>query len=486
MRLPGNGHRHVKAHPGRAAVHHLVDLVDPADEFTVSQFQQAARAGPALASPPGATGPSWSGEPASTCGPWWTTSSFPGRYPEVARGPGVRSRDAGAAVARLHARLAPLDPVARRTHGAEQPPARRAGTRGDPRIGPSLLDVRARARSLSAEPVALIGVARRPGREVDRPDREPDGAVAGVRAAGRGAGPRRPTDRPLADGTPGPRLPRAARPRRTGTAARGLRRRRPPADPGLRPAPVGVVPPRPPHPLGRSRRGPGGRGQSGPSARTAAWRAPSKPARRRRQMGQWLRDASPGPCAEQARGGRERLPGCARPRPTSLRWTVATRCACSATGIRGVGADGVIRVGPGRHGAEVSMELRNADGSAAEMSGNGIRCLAQAAVDAGAVSPRHLHRGHGGRRQDGRLRARRTTRPGPGQRRHGAGASSARSDGTVGRSGAGPTGRRGQPPPGAAGPRADGRRPRHRARAPAPVRPGTRAGSTWSGSPSAR
>ena len=53
---------------------------------------------------------------------------------------------------------------------------------------------------------------------------------------------------------------------------------------------------------------------------------------------------------------------------------------------RGIGADGIIRVGPGRDGADVSMELHNADGSRAEMSGNGIRCLAQAAVDAGLVS----------------------------------------------------------------------------------------------------
>jgi len=53
----------------------------------------------------------------------------------------------------------------------------------------------------------------------------------------------------------------------------------------------------------------------------------------------------------------------------------------------GVGADGVIRVGPGRDGADLSMELRNADGGVAEMSGNGMRCLAQAAVDAGIVSP---------------------------------------------------------------------------------------------------
>jgi diaminopimelate epimerase len=51
----------------------------------------------------------------------------------------------------------------------------------------------------------------------------------------------------------------------------------------------------------------------------------------------------------------------------------------------GIGADGVIRVSAGRDGADLAMELRNADGSEAEMSGNGMRCLAQAAVDAGLV-----------------------------------------------------------------------------------------------------
>ncbi len=48
---------------------------------------------------------------------------------------------------------------------------------------------------------------------------------------------------------------------------------------------------------------------------------------------------------------------------------------------RGVGADGLI-VGrppaPGDTDVDVVMDLRNADGSVAEMSGNGIRCLAQA------------------------------------------------------------------------------------------------------------
>lgn len=54
---------------------------------------------------------------------------------------------------------------------------------------------------------------------------------------------------------------------------------------------------------------------------------------------------------------------------------------------RGVGADGVIRVGPGNGRAELSMELHNADGRLAETSGNGLRCLAQAAVDAALVRP---------------------------------------------------------------------------------------------------
>lgn len=47
---------------------------------------------------------------------------------------------------------------------------------------------------------------------------------------------------------------------------------------------------------------------------------------------------------------------------------------------RGVGADGLIhgaRPGPGEH-VDVVMHLFNSDGSRAEMSGNGIRCLAQA------------------------------------------------------------------------------------------------------------
>jgi diaminopimelate epimerase len=42
----------------------------------------------------------------------------------------------------------------------------------------------------------------------------------------------------------------------------------------------------------------------------------------------------------------------------------------------GVGADGVIRVAPGRDGTDLVMDYVNSDGSVGEMCGNGIRCLA--------------------------------------------------------------------------------------------------------------
>ena len=51
---------------------------------------------------------------------------------------------------------------------------------------------------------------------------------------------------------------------------------------------------------------------------------------------------------------------------------------------RVVGADGVIRAtrADPATGAQAAMTLRNADGSLAETSGNGLRCLARALVDA--------------------------------------------------------------------------------------------------------
>jgi diaminopimelate epimerase len=52
---------------------------------------------------------------------------------------------------------------------------------------------------------------------------------------------------------------------------------------------------------------------------------------------------------------------------------------------RGIGADGLITIGPGRDGADCSMTLVNADGGRAEMSGNGVRCLAWVAAREGLL-----------------------------------------------------------------------------------------------------
>jgi diaminopimelate epimerase len=58
----------------------------------------------------------------------------------------------------------------------------------------------------------------------------------------------------------------------------------------------------------------------------------------------------------------------------------------------GVGADGLMVVMPSQHG-DVRMRLFNADGSEAEVSGNGVRCLVKYAVERGLA-----------RARDGRLR----------------------------------------------------------------------------------
>jgi diaminopimelate epimerase len=57
---------------------------------------------------------------------------------------------------------------------------------------------------------------------------------------------------------------------------------------------------------------------------------------------------------------------------------------------RGIGADGLIVVTPGTDGADCSMILFNADGGRAEMSGNGMRCLAWSAVRRGLGDGKRL------------------------------------------------------------------------------------------------
>jgi len=84
----------------------------------------------------------------------------------------------------------------------------------------------------------------------------------------------------------------------------------------------------------------------------------------------------------------------------AIDWAAEARRLCDrATGI---GADGLLLLA--RRGAyELAMRLHNADGSPAEMSGNGIRCLAQAHYEAegheGAVTYT-VHTSAGPRRID--------------------------------------------------------------------------------------
>ena len=66
---------------------------------------------------------------------------------------------------------------------------------------------------------------------------------------------------------------------------------------------------------------------------------------------------------------------------------------------RGIGADGLITITPGNDGADCTMVLQNADGGIAEMTGNGIRCLAWAAARAGLGTSRTLTVDTGGGRR---------------------------------------------------------------------------------------
>ena len=67
----------------------------------------------------------------------------------------------------------------------------------------------------------------------------------------------------------------------------------------------------------------------------------------------------------------------------SLDWSALARAMCDRH--VGVGADGLILAAASSK-APVRMRIFNADGSEAEMSGNGMRCLAKFAVDGGIVA----------------------------------------------------------------------------------------------------
>ena len=56
----------------------------------------------------------------------------------------------------------------------------------------------------------------------------------------------------------------------------------------------------------------------------------------------------------------------------------------------GIGADGLIFIKPAEEGADVTMEMYNADGSMAEMCGNGLRCVVKYVYDRGIVPQREM------------------------------------------------------------------------------------------------
>ncbi len=72
--------------------------------------------------------------------------------------------------------------------------------------------------------------------------------------------------------------------------------------------------------------------------------------------------------------------------PSADEHRALARAACDRH--RGIGADGLmVCTRSSEPDADLVMRLCNADGSIAEMSGNGIRCFVHAAIDAGLVSP---------------------------------------------------------------------------------------------------
>ena len=233
--------------------HHLIDIADPWDEFTVAWFAAEARRRGRRHRRPGPASPARRRHRPVPAGPWSTTCRCRAGSPRC----GPRSRPSPTP--------SPSTTGSRRStrsaagaHGADEPAAGRAGPRGHARQRPAVLVLRARASrptrraastwSACALPHEVVAdrIEARYRRQMD------DGFLDEVERLAR---------RPA-------RACRARPARRSATAScaahvdggraarRGARPGGPP-DPAVRP-PAGVlVPPRPPHPLARRRRRPG-------------------------------------------------------------------------------------------------------------------------------------------------------------------------------------------------------------------------------------
>ena len=222
--------------------YHLVDLVEPSDEFTVRQFQLAAQRT--------LVGIGERGNRALLVGGTGLylrsvvdDLEIPGRFPDVAEQLAADLATTGpSGSAGERAELVQAAPAAGRTRSAGcrsdralQPAPAAPGPRGDHRLRTALLVVRPRARAVPAEPGGPDRDPSRPGRA--RPqDRRPVRPVDGPGAPRRGPCPGGPARRSVAHG--------AARPWATAscsatsrTGCRWPRRwTRPSAGPGRSPA----------------------------------------------------------------------------------------------------------------------------------------------------------------------------------------------------------------------------------------------------------
>ena len=360
--VPGHGHRHGQADAGRAGRGAAPPARPGRPERGLHRrpVPGRGRRAPSPTSRRAATGPLLVGGTGLYLQAVVDGLDLPGRWPEVRAE--LEAEPDTAAPARPAGRARP---GGRGAHGADQPAPGRAGPRGHPRQRPAVLVVRARPRRLPADAVRA-GRRLRCRRAVlaERIARALRGA-ARRRASSTRCGPWPPPGRPVPH--------RRARPSATGscsptspatcTARRGRRRW-----PSAAPAPF--------------------------ARRQRAWfrRDPRITlARRAGETRSLLLPALLGDWADAMHA----------PRPSTTAWATTSSSSSTSTARHPVDAGAgarPVRPPPGRRRRRPHPgDRRHATAPtsrwscttptavAAEMSGNGIRCLAQAVVDAGLV-----------------------------------------------------------------------------------------------------
>ena len=349
--LPGDGHRHRQAVAGRAGrgAAPLPRPRRPADDFTVAEFQAApttaltdiaGRGQRALLVGRHRALPARSSTDPSTC-----PGSGPTCAPSSTSEPRRRRRA-------LHARLADARPAGGGQDRADQPPPRRAGARGDARQRPAVQLVRARARRLPADRRSCSSACA--GRARCWPSASSSASHAMIDAGLLDEVARARAPAGLSrTAAPGARLQGAARPPRRRVRRSTRRSTRSSCAPASSPC-----------------------ARSGGSVATRAYAGST---------------STDDPVADVGAGRGDALDAWHDSRSPSTTASATTSSSCSTrtstTCRRSPGgcATGAAASAPtacwsarAEAGYAARMVLFNADGSRAEMSGNGIRCFAQA------------------------------------------------------------------------------------------------------------